>query len=322
MPIGWTRGIRMRSKGFSHVVITTAHTPVLGGFFAALGWRSLTIDLSPDALTFWGVEQGEAPAMRWIPPSNACEVLLIPMPQEVKVLRPVHCAVTTPGGLFDINMRTVDSDWSHDFLQSHGWQPLVDPVAWQFGDIETKEGLYIQEDGIVLAVMERLQPPLPTVAFDRMSDVFNATQMVRRVDQTVTFLKHLGFERFIQHHGPLPGEGPKVLQLEGHSADTGDIELAVLHPTGAMDGSLELVEVLHHPTQRLTVPPGGGRGLRSLCLPVDDIEACYEGLLASQWSSQIIHSLAPRALPGVLSTISFAIAAPDGGRLDVYQSTA
>ena len=69
--------------------------------------------------------------MRWIPPSNACEVLLLPTPQEVPVLRPVDCAVTTPGGLFDINMRTVDSDWSHDFLQSHGWQPLVDPVAWQ-----------------------------------------------------------------------------------------------------------------------------------------------------------------------------------------------
>ena len=32
--------------------------------------------------------------------------------------------------------------------------------------------------------------------------------------------------------------------------------------------------------------------------------------------------LAPRALPGVLSTLSFAIAAPDGGRLDVYQPTA
>ena len=52
-----------------------------------------------------------------------------------------------------------------------------------------------------------------------------------------------------------------------------------------------------------------------------NIEACYEGLLASQWSDQIIHPLALRALPSVLSTLSFAIAAPDGGRLDVYQPT-
>ena len=311
----------MRSQGFSHVVITTAHTSVLGGFFAALGWRSLTVELMPEALAFWGVEPSETPAMRWIPPSNACEVLLLPTPQELPVLRPMDCAVTTPGGLFDINMRTVDSDWSHDFLQCHGWQPLVDPVAWQFGDVETKEGLYIQEDGIVLAVMERLQPPLPTVAFDRMSDVFNATQMVRNVDQTVAFLKHLNFERFIQHHGPLPGAGPKVLQLERRPADTGDIELAILHPEACMEGSLELVEVLHHPIERLMVPSDGGRGLRSLCLQVDDIEACYEGLLASQWSDQIIHPLALRALPGVLSTLSFAIAAPDGGRLDVYHPT-
>ena len=312
----------MRPQGFSHVVITTAQTPVLGAFFAALGWRSLTVDEMPEAAAFWGVEQGETPAMRWIPPSNACEVLLLPTPQKVPVLRPKECAVTTPGGLFDINMRTVDSDWSHDFLQSHGWQPLVDPVAWRFGDIETKEGLYIQDDGIVLAVMERLQPPLPTVTFDRMSDVFNATQMVRNVDQTIAFFNYLGFERFIHHQGPLPGAGPKVLQLEHHPENTGDVHLAILHPEGRMEGSLELVEVLHHPLPQLNVPPGGGRGLRSLCLPIDDVESCYRGLVESEWSSRIIHPLAQRALPGVLSTLSFAIAAPDGGRLDVYQHTA
>lgn len=312
----------MRPQGFSHVVIATAHTHVLGEFFAALGWRSLTVDLMPEALSFWGVEQSENPAMRWIPPSKACEVLLLPTPQEVPVLRPIDCAVTTPGGLFDINMRTVDSDWSHDFLQSHGWQPLVDPVAWRFGDVETKEGLYIQADGIVLAVMERLQPPLPTVAFDRMSDVFNATQMVRSVDQTTAFLNYLGFERFIHHQGPLPGEGPKVLQLEQRPADTGDIHLAILHPAACMEGSLELVEVPDSPLERLIVPPCGGRGLRSLCVPTDDIEVCYEGFMASDWASRIIHPLAHRGLPGVLSTLSFAIAAPDGGRFDVYQRTA
>ncbi len=312
----------MRLQGFSHVVITTAHMEVLGGFFEALDWRSLTVDLMPEALAFWGVEPGETSAMRWIPPSNACEILLLPMPREAAVLRPTDCAVTTPGGLFDINMRTVDSDWSHDFLLAHGWQSLVEPVAWRFGDIETREGLYIQEDGIVLAVMERLQPPLPTVTFDRMSDVFNATQMVRSVDQTVAFLKNLYFKRFIQHQGPLPGAGPKVLQLEHHPVDTDDIHLAILHPEARMEGSLELVEVLYHPLPPLSIPPCGGRGLRSLCFPIDDIEACYERLMASEWAKQISHPLAQRALPGVLSTLSFSIAAPDGGRLDVYQPTA
>ena len=167
---------------------------------------------------------------------------------------------------------------------------MVDPVAWQFGDVETKEGLYIQEDGVVLAVMERLQPPLPTVAFDRMSDVFNATQMVRSVDQTVAFLKHLGFERFIQHHGPLPGAGPKVLQLERRPADTGDIELAILHPAACYGGLSRVVEVLHHPIERLMVPPVVGEAYDLSVCQYDDIEACYEGLLASQWVSQIIHS--------------------------------
>ena len=47
----------MRPQGFSHVVIATAHTHVLGEFFAELGWRSLTVNLMPEALSFWGVEQ-------------------------------------------------------------------------------------------------------------------------------------------------------------------------------------------------------------------------------------------------------------------------
>ena len=76
-----------------------------------------------------------------------------------------------------------------------------------------------------MAVMQRLHPPLKGVEFDRMSDIFNSTQMVRDVESTLAFLKLLGFERFIHHAGPLPGDGSRVLQLEEHPLESASIHI-------------------------------------------------------------------------------------------------
>ena len=159
------------------------------------------------------------------------------MPPDVPPLRPMD-AVTTPGGLlmeYGLGQR-VGAD-----LEQHGWK-LVPTVAWQFGEVETSEGLYIQDDGIVMAVMQRLHPPLKGVEFDRMSDIFNSTQMVRDVESTLAFLKLLGFERFIHHAGPLPGDGSRVLQLEEHPLESASIHLSIAHPEAVMSGSIELIE--------------------------------------------------------------------------------
>ena len=77
-------------------------------FFAALGWQVHNAALSADAADFWGADMTQV-AERWLAPSGACEVVLLPVANTTAVLRPLDCAVTTPGGLFDINMRTWDS---------------------------------------------------------------------------------------------------------------------------------------------------------------------------------------------------------------------
>jgi len=308
----------MRKSGFSHVIITTAHAERLGGFFAALGWRSEQAALHADAEDFWGGELS-AEAVRWTPPSETCEALLLPVPAETPALRPLDCPVTTPGGIFDFNMRTWSSEWARGFLQDHGWRELVPAVAWQFGDVQTSEGLYIQDDGIVMAVMERLHPPLEGVVFDRMSDIFNSTQMVVDVEATLAFLSVIGFERFVDHAGPLPGEGPKVLQLENYPVKTAEIHLSIAHPQSAMSGSIELIDVPNYPLPVIDVPVNGGRGLRAISVPCEDIEDTYAAVQSSEWSAQICHPLTERRLPGVLGTRCFAVTAPDGGRIDLYQ---
>ena len=310
----------MRETGFSHVVITTSNASQLGGFFVALGWQLHSAALSADASDFWGADMAQV-AERWVAPSEACEVVLLPVASTTPVLRPLDCPVTTPGGLFDINMRTLDSDWAREFLGAHGWRELVPAVAWQFGEVQTSEGLYIQDDGIVMAVMQRLSPPLEGIEFDRMSDVFNSTQMVSNVEVTLAFLKVLGFERFIDHAGPLPGEGPRVLQLEQYPPDTAGIHLSIAHPEAAMSGSIELIDVPEHPLPCLQVPSTGGRGLRALAIPCSDVAETYAAVNDSEWSTQICKPLARRDLPGLLGGECFSVTAPDGGRLDLYQIT-
>ena len=117
----------MRESGFSHVVITTAHESELGGFFDALGWQSQPAECHADACEFWGLG-APTDVTRWIAPSRHCEVVLLPVPESVPPLRPLNAAVTAPGGLFDINMRTWDSNWARDFLAEHGWRELVPSV--------------------------------------------------------------------------------------------------------------------------------------------------------------------------------------------------
>ena len=308
----------MRETGFTHVVLNTAYPLQLSGFFSALGWQIQQMPTTEDTSAFWGVETaGEL--TRCVAPTGTCEVLLLPMPPDVPPLRPMDCPVTTPGGLFDVNMRTWDSEWARTFLQQHGWRELVPAVAWQFGEVETSEGLYIQDDGIVMAVMQRLHPPLEGIEFDRMSDIFNSTQMVRDVEQTLAFLQLLGFERFIHHAGPLPGDGPKVLQLEAHPVESSSIHLSIAHPRAVMSGSIELIDVPQHPLPLLDVPVSGGRGIRALCIPCDDIDAAFTAIDTSEWAANVCQPLQDRQLPGCLDGHSFSVMAPDGGRLDLYQ---
>jgi hypothetical protein len=219
-------------------------------------------------------------------------------------------------------MRTHDSDWAREFLAAHGWRELVAPVAWQFGEVQTKEGLFIQDDGIVLAVMQRLHPPLVGVEFDRMSDIFNSTQMVTSVERTLAFLQLFGFDQFVDHRGPLPGDGAKVLQLEDQPVETANVRLSIAHPDAVMDGSIELIDVPAHALPPVEVASSGGRGLRALCIPLHDVTDSYDRFMRSEWSEGLIHPLSQRDLPGRLNADSFSVFAPDGGRLDFYQCPA
>ena len=88
-----------------------------------------------------------------------------------------------------------------------------------------------------------------------------------------------------------------------------------------MSGSIELIDVPEKPLPCLPVPSTGGRGLRALAIPCNDVSETFAAINDSGWSGQVCQPLAERDLPGLLGGQCFAVTAPDGGRLDLYQIT-
>ena len=309
----------MTRLGFTEVVMTTAHMPRLAGFYGALGWSDSPLAITPDIADYFDCRPGDDRGCLLKHPLADCTVRLLPASAETPPWRPLDTELIVPGGLFDINMRTNDSDFAVAFLREHGWSPLTDPVPWQFGESSVKEFLCIQDDGIIMAVMQRISPPLPGPAFDRMSDIFNATQIVQDHDRSLAFLQVLGFEPFVDFTGPLPGEGPRVLNLQQHSDEQGHIRLTISHPEALMQGSIEMISTPHQ--QRSTLSPlnGGLRGLTALRIPCADLEGVYAGLLASTWLDHLHKPLARRDL-GDTEQLCFSVLSPEGARLDLFQA--
>ena len=65
-----------------------------------------------------------------------------------------------------------------------------------------------------------------------------------------------------------------------------------------MSGSIELIDVPQHPLPVLEVPPVGGRGLRAICIPCDDVEATFREIDNSEWAANVCQPLRNRQLPG------------------------
>lgn len=303
--------------GFNQIVFSTASPDQLQQFFIDLGWSKHSLTASPDAAEYWDIPDGGVNIDVLQAPNQGCLAILIPSDKSVPRYRPLDAPIIQPGGVFDFNMRTTNAEFAVNYLQAHGWRMLVNPVPWQFGASSVKEMLAIQEDGIVLAAMERISPPLEGIAFDRFSDIFNATQMVNDMEASSLFFAALGFEKFVDFQGNMPGEGPRVLGLEHATPQEAEICLTISHPEKLMDGSIELIST---PNQSIRALPerAFGRGIHRLRIPVDDLNAVCERTVSTYGSETIVKTPRLRTVLG-RPELCCTLRTPDGARIDLYQ---
>jgi catechol 2,3-dioxygenase-like lactoylglutathione lyase family enzyme len=178
------------------------------------------------------------------------------------------------GGFYDVNTRVVSMADQFAALQSRDWQAENDPVEFTFGPFVVTEWLARGPDGIVIASIERMQPPLEGWPhLKKMSRLFNATHIVPDIEAARDFyLNKLGFETYLDHSGPSQSAGPNVLGLPHNMATEITRHVSILHPQGTNEGSVELIEFVGFDgadLAELAVPPN--LGILMLRFPVDDV---------------------------------------------------
>lgn len=148
------------------------------------------------------------------------------------------------GGWFDVNARVLNLDRRFTELQQRGWSGYADPVKLQFGPFTVNEWLARGPDGIVFALIERIEPPLEGwPALLSISRLFNATTIVNDLENSLDFyVNGLGFRVYLESDGSSPEAGPNVLGLPHNLAGEISRQVRIVHPQGSNDGSIELIE--------------------------------------------------------------------------------
>lgn len=226
------------------------------------------------------------------------------------------------GGWFDVNARVLDMDAKFAQLQARGWQSGTDPVKFTFGPFIVKEWLARGHDGVVLALIERVAPPLEGwPQLRELSRLFNATQVVSDIETARAFYTNiLGFKIYLEHHGASNAPGPNVLGLPHNLASEVPRHVYILHPQGTNEGSVELLSfdgVQGHDFAARARPPN--LGVLMLRFPVRDIDAFAAHLSANDVN--IVFGPSAIQLPPYGKITLMGVQGPGGAWLEFYEPT-
>ncbi|MBK6402913.1 MAG: VOC family protein [Rhodocyclaceae bacterium] len=225
------------------------------------------------------------------------------------------------GGIFDLNVRVLDIAAKAAALRELQWHGASPPVTWDFGAVRVREWIVRGPDNVRLALIERVAPPLAD--FDHLrhfSQVFNSSQIVRDMDAALTFYRDvLGFRLTVDHDAPAyPAGRPNVLGLPSLPAGGASLSIRIVHPGGAMAGSIELVAIRGAAGLDVSTPSGPPHhGMAALRLPVRGMPALAahlrgQGVAIAMAPTRVC--LAPHGEVTVMAARS-----PEGAWLEFYE---
>jgi catechol 2,3-dioxygenase-like lactoylglutathione lyase family enzyme len=262
------------------------------------------------------------------------EVLLAEPGSETGFARLVHFAGLHPairsnarpwetGGWYDVNSRVVDMDSIFSQLQELGWSGEADPIIWNFQGKTVNELLARAPDGIVFALIQRIDPPLPPEQQPgKLSAHINATQIVTDIAAAKNFYQDiLGFKPIIKidDEPMLPEPAPNVFGLPDEVALRQNWNICLQEAPAGDGGWVEIVSLpglSGRDFAERTDPPN--RGIISLRFPVNDLLTLHDYLLGNG----VCIVQAPTTLHiepyGDVSILTAR--GPQGVRLDFFQT--
>jgi len=240
---------------------------------------------------------------------------------EQKVIRD-QSETWDSGGIFDLDIRVKELYPFVEPMQRRDWAGISEPVDWRFGELEVREWLTRGPDDVILALIQRIAPPLE--GWDDLrgfSHIFNSSQIVHDMDTAIGFYQALGFKIFVDHAGPLANRGGEVLGLDPRIAPKTPVRLVIMQPQGKLEGSVELVS-FENPEEKGRNLAGWADpwnfGLNLLRFPVPNLDA-YMQHLAQQGIPLAAGPISATLAPGG-ETRFIALRTPDGAWLEFYQA--
>ncbi len=312
-------------EGFHEVVFSVSDLEGAASFYQEVaGWEIVHRGRTgSDVAKFWRLEDGQ----------EIQEILLANPGDDHGHLRLVafsgadqrqirsNAQTWETGGIFDITVRVLDIHKKFAQFRERGWQFYSDPIQFQFGPFVVWEVLAKGPDGVVIAMTERVEPPLegwPNLR--ELSHAFNSTQIVRDFDRSRAFYEEaLGFKVYLEHEGPSKEPGPNVLGLPHNFAAEVPRRVVILSPDGSNAGSVELIAfdgLTGADFSEHASPPN--LGILALRFPVPDLtlfthQIVSRGCVPVAGPSSV--TIEPYGTVNVL-----AVRAPEGALLEFYET--
>jgi catechol 2,3-dioxygenase-like lactoylglutathione lyase family enzyme len=174
-----------------------------------------------------------------------------------------------------------------------------------------------------LALIERVMPPL--TGFDHIrefSQVFNSSQIVSDLEASVAFYRDvLGFQTVTQYEMPHFPPGPNLFGIPPGVSDRVGLRLAIMHPEGKNEGSIELVTNPGARGRDLSDKAGPPHfGMAALRFPVRGIEAFAAHLTSQGHVPELRLTQLDLAPLGPVRML--AVRTPDGAWLEFIEAVA
>lgn len=225
------------------------------------------------------------------------------------------------GGIFNMNIRVADMDQIERDATNAGWQGVSRPVTFTFGPFVVSEWIPRTSDGVRVAFIKRVSPPLegwPELVTS--SRTFNSTQIVANLDRALAFYQGvLGFQTYMTTRGPSEKPGDYVLGLSHEAMVDITREVRIVSPPGfGNDGSVELLEFEGYSGRDFAEhakPPNLGNLM--LRFPVPDLDPLVVYLKSK--GVELEYAPVESELKPYGRVRITAIRAPDGAWLEFFQ---
>ena len=288
------------------------------------GWEEIHRGAADKSLAaYWGVPTGTSIDELVIGPPSATWGWLRLVKFHGVDQRPIRPSAQSwdTGGLYDVDVLVHDLDTKFAGLQALGYTAYAEPVTWKFGPLTVRHALMPIDDGIVHAMIQRIDPPLtPEEAnFSGFSGSINTSQIVDNLEPSHTFFTEaLGFEeRFRETWSHAPEDGANIFGLPLNIARSLTGHAVGYHPPGKPGGNVETVVlegVEGHDFSSGAGPPN--LGILAQRFPVTGLQA-YDEEISTKGVDTTMGSI---VLAPFGETTVIAVTCPNGSRFEFYEA--